>query len=77
MSTSPRDAKLMALLLGALDLEEYEDNVIHILLAFMKNYTTSILTESVLLCQHAGRAGSAIEVADVVLAISQVFLLEF
>jgi transcription initiation factor TFIID subunit 9B len=72
-TSTPRDAKIMALLLSALDLEEYEDNVIHILLAFMKNYTSTVLTESVLLSQHSGRGGLPLEVSDVVLAISQVF----
>ena len=70
--TVPKDAKLLAVLLSALDIEEYEDNIIHLLLQFVHSYSTRVLHEALLLAHHAQR--SALEVSDVVLAISQASL---
>lgn len=41
----PRDAKLVGLLLSALEVDEYEENTILMLLQFMQTYTRQILDE--------------------------------
>lgn len=57
--SEPRDARLTGLLLAALDLGDYEDNVVHVLLKFIHSYTQNVLGEAALLALHAGLSFSA------------------
>ncbi|KAL3899426.1 MAG: hypothetical protein SGCHY_002055 [Lobulomycetales sp.] len=75
--SEPRDARLTGLLLAALDLGDYEDNVVHVLLKFIHSYTQNVLGEAALLALHAGRNPATLEIADVVLAISQTIASSF
>ncbi|RKO96998.1 hypothetical protein CXG81DRAFT_485, partial [Caulochytrium protostelioides] len=63
----PRDAKLISLILGALNVQEYEPKVIPQLLEFMHRYIIDILTDAQAYAEHAGR--THVELADIRLAV--------
>jgi transcription initiation factor TFIID subunit 9B len=65
----PMEAKLVALILRSMGVEEHEPRVIPQLLEFMHRYVGQVLQDSLLYCQHAGKPPSALDLEDVRLAI--------
>ncbi|KAJ3214010.1 Transcription initiation factor TFIID subunit 9B [Dinochytrium kinnereticum] len=65
--TLPRDAKLVSLILQAMDIPDYDPRVLPQLLEFMHRYVLDILADAQLFSEHASR--SNIEVDDVRLAV--------
>eukprot|EP00029_Vermamoeba_vermiformis_P011393 TRINITY_DN6255_c0_g1_i1.p1 TRINITY_DN6255_c0_g1~~TRINITY_DN6255_c0_g1_i1.p1 ORF type:complete len:171 (+),score=60.67 TRINITY_DN6255_c0_g1_i1:681-1193(+) len=63
----PMDAKIVALLLKSMGVEDYEPRVVNQLLEFMNKYISDILQDAQLYSEHAGRAN--IELSDVQLAV--------
>ncbi|KAI9207188.1 transcription initiation factor TAFII31, partial [Polychytrium aggregatum] len=63
----PRDAKLVSLLLQAMDLDDYDPRVTTQLLEFIHRYTLDILADAQVFSDHARR--SDIDKSDVQLAV--------
>src|SRR5689334_22734422 len=65
----PMEAKLVALVLRSMGVEDHEPQVVAQLLEFMHWYVSQVLRDSLLYCQHAGKPPSALNLEDVRLAI--------
>ncbi|KAI8837068.1 transcription initiation factor IID, 31kD subunit-domain-containing protein [Chytridium lagenaria] len=63
----PRDAKLVSLILQAMDIPDYDPRVLPQLLEFMHRYVLDVLADAQLFSDHAGRG--FVEVDDVKLAV--------
>ncbi|KAJ3102553.1 Transcription initiation factor TFIID subunit 9B [Phlyctochytrium planicorne] len=63
----PRDAKLVSLILQAMDIPDYDPRVLPQLLEFMHRYVLDILADSQLFAEHAMR--NTVEVEDIRLAV--------
>ncbi|KAJ1550962.1 Transcription initiation factor TFIID subunit 9B, partial [Nowakowskiella sp. JEL0078] len=63
----PRDARMVSLLLLALDIDEYEPRVVPLLLEFMHRYVSDVLQDAQLFAEHAGHPD--IDLSDIKLAV--------
>jgi len=66
-SEVPEEAKLVALILKSMGVEEYEPNVIPQFLEFMHRYVTDVLQDSLIYAEHSGKG--VLDLEDVRLAI--------
>lgn len=63
----PQEAKIVALILQSMGVEEYEPNVIHQFLEFMHRYVADVLQDALVYADHASK--STLDLEDVRLAI--------
>jgi transcription initiation factor TFIID subunit 9B len=60
----PRDAKIVALILKSMGVEEYQPRVLNQFLEFMYRYVSEILQDASIYAEHSGRTGSANSVSN-------------
>ncbi|CAG8447694.1 8048_t:CDS:2 [Ambispora gerdemannii] len=65
---SPRDAKIISLILSSVGVEEYEPKVVQQLLEFAHRYSVDVLQDALIYSEHAGRIND-LDLEDVKLAI--------
>jgi len=63
----PRDAKVVALILKSMGVEDYEPRVLNQFLEFLHRYTTDVLQDAQVFCEHSNK--TEIDLDDVRLAI--------
>ncbi|CAH7675252.1 transcription initiation factor TFIID subunit 9 [Phakopsora pachyrhizi] len=69
--TTPRDARIIALLLASMGVQSSSEGVVRVLMEFAHRYTSDILSDAIVYAEHAGRAHAAHgpNVEDVRLAV--------
>ncbi|KAI7870657.1 transcription initiation factor IID, 31kD subunit-domain-containing protein [Spinellus fusiger] len=65
--TRPRDARIIALILQSLGVEDYDPKVVHQLLEFAHRYTTDVFQDALVYAEHAAKAD--VDLEDIQLAI--------
>ncbi|KAA1118917.1 Transcription initiation factor TFIID subunit 9 [Puccinia graminis f. sp. tritici] len=69
--STPRDARIIALLLASMGVQSASEGVVRVLMEFAHRYTVDILSDALVYAEHAGRAHAAHgpDVEDVRLAV--------
>ncbi|OAD76263.1 hypothetical protein PHYBLDRAFT_16454 [Phycomyces blakesleeanus NRRL 1555(-)] len=65
--TRPRDARIIALILQSLGVEDYDPKVVQQLLEFAHRYTTDVFQDALVYAEHAAK--SDLDLDDIQLAI--------
>ncbi|MBW0476472.1 hypothetical protein O181_016187 [Austropuccinia psidii MF-1] len=69
--STPRDARIIALLLASMGVQSASEGVVRVLMEFAHRYTVDILSDALVYAEHAGRASTSHgpDVEDVRLAV--------
>ena len=60
---APKDARIVALILKSMGIDEFDPRVIHQLLEFMHQYTTNVFQDAQLYADHAAKPAIDLEVS--------------